>query len=419
MALSEADLFHLLLAVTLLLFLAHAVGAIFARWHQPRVIGEIVGGFLLGPTVLGALAPGVQSTLIPATGPAASALSALYQLGLIWLMFAAGTELRLLPAGRERRAAVSVALVGMALPFAVGLAAFVALRPEELIGSADDMTALGLVFTAALAVTSIPVISRIMMDLGLLSTPFARVVLGAAVIEDVVLFGVLGIAVGLTQSSAESFGLASLLTIEPGSAAGAIYYAAVVTVVLGGAVALSRRRPGSLVARVCEDSTGQLLFLLATVTGVMLLSAPPLFGGLAAGLVIGGGEASARLKAFGLTFFVPLYFATVGLRLDLQTLSPAFFISFFLFACAAKATAVYLGARIAGVGSTSAGDLAVAMNARGGPGIVLATVALDAGIIDAGFYASLVLLAVLSSLLAGWWLERRAPVLANGVNLDE
>src|SRR4029077_11863379 len=95
--------------------------------------------------------------------------------------------------------------------------------PAALIGPADHSAALGLVFTAALAVTSIPVISRIMMDLGLLSTPFARVVLGAAVIEDVVLFRVLGVAVGLTRSSAEGSGLASLLGIEAGSAAGATY----------------------------------------------------------------------------------------------------------------------------------------------------------------------------------------------------
>jgi len=417
MALPEADLFRFLLAASLLLFSAHVVGVFFARWHQPRVIGEILGGFLLGPTVLGAFAPAVQAELIPSSGAAATALGAVYQLGLIWLMFAAGTELRTLPSGRQRTVALSVALAGMALPFAAGIAAFAALQPTNLAGSANDTAALGIVFIAALALTSIPVISRIMMDLGILSTPFARVVLGAAVIEDIVLFGLLGIAVGLTQTSAERLGLVSLLGIKAGSPAGAIYYGAVVTTALGGAIALSRwrSRPNSLLDRVCRDLTLQILFVLAVVTGILLISAPPLFGGLVAGLVVGSGEtteATERVKAFGLAFFVPIYFALVGFRLDLNVLQPTFFIAFFLFACAVKAGGVYLGARISSVDPPRASDLAVAMNARGGPGIVLATVALDAKIIDNGFYASLVMLAILSSLLAGWWLERRVDAKA-------
>jgi K+:H+ antiporter len=423
MTLAEADLFHFLLAASLLLFSAHAVGMLFARWHQPRVVGEILGGFMLGPTVLGAIAPGVQAQLVPASGPAATALGALYQLGLIWLMFAAGTELRMLPSGRERTVAASVALAGMALPFAAGIVAFAALQPTDLAGPANSTTALGLVFIAALAVTSIPVISRIMMDLGLLSTPFARIVLGAAVIEDIVLFGVLGVAIGLTQSSAESSGLASLIGIESGSPIGAIYYGAVVTTALGGAIALSRRRsrPDSVLNRMCSDLTLQILFVLGAVTVLLLISAPPLFGGLVAGLVVGNGErteATERLKAYGLAFFVPIYFAIVGFRLDLNVLQPAFFMAFFLFACGVKAGGVYLGARVSRVGPPRAADLAVAMNARGGPGIVLATVALDAKIIDNGFYASLVLLAIISSLLAGWWLERRVSGKSGAHALD-
>jgi len=423
MTLTETDLFHFLLAASVLLSLAYATGGLFARWRQPRVIGEILGGLLLGPTVLGALAPGLQAELIPPDGPSAAALGALYQLGLIWLMFAAGSELRVLPTGRERRASVSVALLGMAVPFALGIVAFTTLQPTDLAGPANDVTALGLVFTAALAVTSIPVISRIMMDLGLLSTSFARIVLGAAVIEDVVLFGVLGIAVGLTQTSAESAGLVSLLGIEAGSVAGAIYYGAVVTVALSSAIVLSRwgSRPKSILNRVRHDLTLQLLFIFAIVSCLLLLSAPPLFGGLVAGLVVGSGRetgATERVKAFGLAFFVPIYFALVGFRLDLSVLDPGFFVTFFLFACVVKGGAVYLGARIASVSSPRAKDFAIAMNARGGPGIVLATVALDAKIIDSGFYASLVMLAILSSLVAGWWLERRVGTEGGAQALD-
>ena len=102
-----------------------------------------------------------------------------------------------------------------------------------------------------------------------------------------------------------------------------------------------------------------------------------------------------------------MYFAGIGLGLDLiHGFSTAFFLGFLLAACAIKAASVYLGARVAGEGSFASVNLAVAMNARGGPGIVVASTAFAAGIIDQGFYAVLVLLAVLTSLAAGAWLER-------------
>lgn len=408
MTLTEADLLHFLTGAFVLLVAANAVGALFVRWRQPRVIGEILGGFLLGATALGALAPGVQGSLVPSDGDAATALAAISQLGLIWLMFAAGTQLKALPGGRERTIAGAIVIAGTAVPFAVGAATFALLRPSGLTGPADDTVALGLVFTAALALTSIPVISRIMLDLGLLSSSFARTILGAAVIEDIVLFAVLGIAVGLAQNSAEASGLASLLGIGSGSLGGALYYGTVVAGSLLASVALARRR-SPLLERMRRDPTCQLLLILGTVAGMLLLSAPPLFGGLVAGLIVGGGEGSEatdHMKDYGLRFFVPIYFAIVGFRLDLGVLQPGFFVAFALFACAVKAGGVYLGARLVRVRPHRARDFAIAMNARGGPGIVLATVALEAKIIDAGFYASLVMLAIFSSLFAGWWLER-------------
>jgi Kef-type K+ transport system membrane component KefB len=148
--------------------------------------------------------------------------------------------------------------------------------------------------------------------------------------------------------------------------------------------------------------------VLATLLGVI-----PLFGAFLAGIAIGSsgrdGAAEARetIRAFSLAFFVPVYFAIVGLRLDLlHEFSPLFFGLFFAVACAAKAASVWAGARLAGESDRGAFNLAVALNARGGPGIVLASVAFDAAIISQQFYAVLVLLAILTSLLAGAWLER-------------
>ena len=134
------------------------------------------------------------------------------------------------------------------------------------------------------------------------------------------------------------------------------------------------------------------------------------FGAFAAGIAVGAaGEAApaaiASIEGFSFAFFIPIYFAIVGLQLDLlHGFSVAFFLLFLLLACAIKAGSVYLGARLAGETSGSSVNLAVALNARGGPGIVVASVAYAAGIIGQPFYAALVMLAIVTSLLAGSWL---------------
>src|SRR5262249_31768269 len=142
----------------------------------------------------------------------------------------------------------------------------------------------------------------------------------------------------------------------------------------------------------------------------------PMFGALAAGMVVGrlssetNAPAAASLQFVGKFILVPIYFALVGYKLDLiHHFDATFFAGFLAFACAVKAVSIYVGARAAGQPRAMAVNLAAALNARGGPGIVLATVAFDAKIINENFFAVLVLTAIVTSLLAGWWLGIAAP----------
>ncbi|MGH2540828.1 MAG: cation:proton antiporter, partial [Actinomycetota bacterium] len=110
MTLGAEGLARLLASITLLLIAAHVFGYLFARYRQPRVIGEIIGGLMLGPTVLGAIAPGVQASLFPSTGATALVLDSIYQLGLLLLMFGAGAEVRVSFDSRERRTVGAVTI---------------------------------------------------------------------------------------------------------------------------------------------------------------------------------------------------------------------------------------------------------------------------------------------------------------------
>jgi Kef-type K+ transport system membrane component KefB len=419
---ADVDLARLLVALAVLLIAAHGCGSLFARLGQPPAIGEIAGGILLGPTALAAAAPSVQHWIFPSSGMSAAALGAVYQLGLLLLMFAAGAEMRRLLQRNAVRTVGLIASFGLVLPFAAGLGLVAALGVGQFIGPAGNRTALVLVFGMAVAVTSIPVISRIMHDLGLLPTRFARIVLSAAVIEDIVLYVVLAVAVGLVQTGAgTAFGLPAALDIRT-IPQNSVYHT--VTAVLFMAAALGfggrayqalRGLRANVLARRSPVAF-QLLWLLALSAAALALGLVPLYGAFTAGIAVAVADDSLAvnrdrnaLAGISFGFFVPVYFALIGLQLDLiHHFSPLFFLGFLAVACAAKAASVYLGARLSREDRFTSASLAIAMNARGGPGIVLAATSYAAGIINQTFFVSLVMLSVVTSLAAGSWLERIA-----------
>lgn len=418
----QEDLFHVLISLALLLAAAHAAGRLFIRFRLPRVIGEIGGGLLFGPSLLGAVAPGAQAWLFPSAGPATVSLQLFSQLGAILLMFMAGSEMRSVFRRQDAPAVTVIAVVGMVLPFLFGGLLVTAADAEPFYGAAHEATAFTLVIASFVAVTSIPVISRIMLDLGIIRTAFARVVLSVAVVEDVVLNVLLSVALGMADhGSADGFGAAALLGVGAGGESAA--YHATVSVLFLALVALVGRRLGAGRAVAADrarrpvlPSAGVpvLLLLLLAVAGLCtFLGITPVFGAFAVGLCVGFGSgdddspALRTVRGLGDGLFVPVYFALVGLKLDLVShFSPALVTGFLVLACAVKALSVYGGARLVGHPRSGAVNLAVALNARGGPGILMATLAYDARIVSSEMFTTLVLTAIVTSLLAGIWLER-------------
>ncbi|HEY5018044.1 MAG TPA: cation:proton antiporter [Streptosporangiaceae bacterium] len=426
MAFSDIDLARLLIALAVLLLAAHGMGSLSARFHQPAAIGEILGGVLLGPSALGAVSPTIQHWIFPATGSSAAALGAVYQLGLLLLMFAAGAEMRRLLQRNAVRTVGLIASFGLVIPFAAGLGIVAVLGVRQFIGPANNYTALTLVFGMAVAVTSIPVISRIMHDVGLLGTRFARIVLSVAVIEDIVLYVILAVVVGLVQTAGSTaFGLPTALNIHS-VAQNSVYHVIVAVLFLAVALTVGGRvyrwlRANPLAMR--SPVAFQLLWMLALSAAALALGLVPLYGAFVAGIAVAAADGEEdeelgesvtvrqrnTLSGISFGFFIPIYFAIIGIKLDLiHHFDVLFFLGFLAFACVAKAASVYLGARLSRENRFMSASLAIAMNARGGPGIVLAATAYAAGIINETFFVSLVMLSVVTSLLAGSWLERVA-----------
>jgi len=408
MSAAEFGSFSLLLF--LLISAAHLFGHLFARLGQPRVVGEILAGVVIGPSVVGYFAPALSSAILAVgDNPDADALrhraviGFLYNLGVLLLMFASGAETKGLFRREDRREVAWLGGVGTGVPFAVALALAPLLPLDAVIGAANHRAALLLVIGIAVAVTSIPVISRIFHDLKILHTRFARLVLGVAVIEDIALWGVLAVATGLAASGA----LAS-------SRIGFHVAAVVVYFILGLTVfpPLIRwvaRASWNVLARDAPVAFVVAVLFAYTAVGAAV-DVSPVFAAFLAGYAVvtvrGLRRATSTLNRVSFAVFVPIYFAVVGYQLDLtRTFSLTMVGIVLVAACVVKVVSAGLAARLAGFAWRDAINLSIALNARGGPGIVLATVAYDARIINAEFYTALVFLAVLTSQAAGAWLD--------------
>ncbi|HKE31921.1 MAG TPA: cation:proton antiporter [Candidatus Angelobacter sp.] len=405
----------LILFLVILLTLAQLLGYLFVRLRQPRVIGEILAGVLLGPFVLGKWeAYSHLLQLDVAAEPKKAALDLIYYMGLLLLMFLSGAETKALFHPDERKQIGWLASVGTLLPFALMLLLAPLLPLSWFIGIKDSRIALVLVMSIAVAVTSIPVISRIFFDLKILHTRFARLVLGVAVLEDIALWAVLAIA---TAAAAESSALPQKkIALHIGLTL--LYLLFGLTLAPRALKRISKSRFNLLANNSPVTFTLLIGFGYVAVAGLMDVNL--VFAAFLAGFAISRkrlGEALETISRFSFAFFIPAYFALVGYSLIFdKTFSFSMLLTFLLGACVLKLLAVALGAVFAGFRGLDVINLAVATNARGGPGIVLASVAYEAGIISAAFYTTLVLVAVLTSQLAGAWLEfvlrRGLPLLA-------
>jgi Kef-type K+ transport system membrane component KefB len=429
---SNHDLGSVLVAMLLLLLGATMLGQLFTRMRQPKVVGEILAGILLGPTLLGHLAPGAARSIFGASAddPSRVVLGFMYHLGVLMLMFVSGFSIRHV-LSRENRAPTAWILgVGAPLRFFIALGLCLLLPLRSFVGPAKSVPAVAIVFGIAVAVTSIPVISRIFYDLDILHTRFASLMLGAAVFEDILLWGVLSIATAIASATLTATQDVLTLAIATHVAVNLAYVVVALLVMptllrrLGQARwnVLAREAPVAWVMAV----------LLGYVAVASAFDVTLIFGAFLAGFgIVGGmqrtehqryGSALEAIERMAAAVFIPIYFAIVGYRLDLGTsLHPTVFVGFLVGTSLIVMLSIGVAARLAGFRGLDVTNLAVTCNARGGPGIVLASAAFDAGIINAPFFTTLVLTAVLTSQLCGFWLDhvmRRGWPLLSGIDLQ-
>src|SRR5262245_16225154 len=391
---TEPDFIKFFLQTALLLSVATCFGLAARQLRCPAVLGELIGGIVLGPTILGSAFPAVFGWFFPASGPVAAGRDVLARLGLLCFLFVAGLEMNL-PAVRDRkRAIVWASLLGILIPFVSGyaMARF----------QGGSSTILPLFMGTALSISALPVIARILIDLKLQRTEVASVVLGAAVIDDLIGWSLFGVILALAGAHG------STSTLRPWFAV------AVVLGLMAFALTLGRR----LVRKAGPWLTSRLSALgsviaiavivsLLAAAGVEALGFHAIFGAFLVGLMMSEGRSERHhvhetIYEIALGVLAPLYFIGVGLRVNFAShFDVALVTIVLLVACAGKILGATLGALIGKLELREALAVGFGMNARGAMEIILATSALEYRIIDERIFVALVVVALVTSLMSG------------------
>lgn len=377
--------------------------------RQPIVTGEIIGGILLGPAVFGAMMPGAYEWLFPADGISAPVREAIIKLGMLVFLFAAGLHINLTCLSSNRLSLALTSLGGIALPFALG-AASVYLFPQVWGPLFESRTLLLAMFVGtALSISSLPVITRVLIDLELLKDEVGVLITAAATVND--LIGWLLFAAILSAFVSSVTPAASMWTY------GAIVLGFSILVVSFGRWV----RPGAIsfvheCLRPTTVATIYAILLLGMAAAAEAIHIHSALGAFIAGVALAHSAPSKDNRTrdsmfqFAVGVFAPIYFVSIALKVDFSNnFDLSLVLLVLLIAMVGKVCGAGLGAWLGGVAWRRALAIGFGMNARGAMEIILASVALESGLIDERVFVALVIMALVTTMLGGpmmQWLLR-------------
>lgn len=399
--LSAHDLTVVLTSLAALLVAARILGEVAQRLHLPGVVGEILAGILLGPTVFGAFAPQIYSVLFPSAGPVAVVLDGMSSLAIVLFLLVAGMEVDLSTVWRQGPIALRIGCVGMVFPFAVGFA-IAWLFPHHL-GSEPDADELifSLFFATAVSISALPVIVKILMDLNLYRSDFGMAVVAASVLNDIVGWMVFATVLGLLGTKpAAGFGIGATLACTLGFAA---------FMLTAGRWLVHRMLPW--LQAYAHWPGGVLSFAM----GIALLAAAftewigvhAVFGSFLVGVAIGDSShlresTRATIDQFVSFIFAPLFFASIGLHVDFVAHFDVLLVGIVLLTAATgKFLGCTLGAMWGRMPAKEASAIGFAMSSVGAMGIIVGLLGLQFELISERLFVALVVMALGTSILSG------------------
>lgn len=407
------DILILVLQVAVLLFAARALGEIAQRLGQPSVVGEILAGIILGPSLLSGLFPFIGEWIIPQNEVQGYLLEVVSLIGAMFLLLITGLETDIKLIKRHARTAAGVSLGGITITFATGfvLGQFL---PDFLLADTDERLVFSLFVATAMSISAIPVISKVLMDLNLMRRDVGQTILAAGMSDDTIGWILLSIVAGLASGEAVTAG--SVIQIV-----GSVLAFMLLSFTIG------RWIVRKLLIFVQDEikSTDRLLTLVIVLTFgwgavTQALHLEAVLGAFVMGIIFGmmprlPEDVIHKLESIALGIFAPIFFAVAGLKVNiLNLLEPTLIIITLIVIAVAtlgKVAGTYFGARvIGGKDHWTSLSFGAGLNARGAMEIIIATIGLNLGILAQDMFSIIVVMAMATSLMAPtalrWVLKR-------------
>jgi Kef-type K+ transport system membrane component KefB len=389
-------LINVLLALTVIMITARAMGVLFKKFNQPAVIGEVIGGIMLGPSLLGRIAPGLQAAILPTD--IAPVIGVIAQLGVILYMFLVGLELDLGALRGSVSKTIVIALSAIVVPFVLG--ALLAVPLFDAVGDPRvDRTSFVVFIGVALSITAFPVLARILEDRGLQRTPLGVLALTCAAINDAIAWCLLALAVSVMQATPSAAVRTAALT--------AVYIGVMLTIGRVVAAAAVARLDRS--AQVGEHGVAvALVAVLLSAVATEFIGIHAIFGAFLMGTIIPhdsrvSARVTERLADIVRAMLLPAFFAFTGMRTEIGLIQTAedwlICAAIVAVATAGKFGGTAAAARLSGEPARGAAALGALMNTRGLVELIVLNIGLDLGVITPRLFAMLVIMALVTTLM--------------------
>lgn len=398
MKLSHSELITILISISVMLIAGRLLGELLRKLRQPVVIGEILAGIVLGPTLLGYFAPEINHSLFPVESNTSIVLDGFTKISVILLVFIAGLEVDLNLLRNQKRRVTSVSFFSLIMPFAVGFAT--AYMWPQFFGISDHERFLFALFLGtALSITALPVIARILLDLNLFRSEIGALIISSAMLNDLVGWMVFSVVLAMYDNASHL----SILAMAGKT------FLFLIFMLTGGRWIFNRilpwvnknfAWPGGILS-VC------IAFCLLSASITEQFGIHGIFGAFILGVAFSSSfhfddRAKEIIHHFINNIFAPLFFVSIGLKInfsqnfDWMMTAVVILIAFF-----GKFSGVMLGASITRYNIWQSLAISSGMNARGAMEILIGTLAYEAGIINASLYVALIIMALVTSILSG------------------